>query len=233
MNTIALLIAVIILSILCIIIFGIACSFAYSTTFPCFPLVPIHTRNVLLEHLHKICDILETNQVEYTISGGTLLGSVRCQHIIEYDNDTDINILETDIERVTEILTKEENIDVVNVDFGIQVDGDNVYLDIFALVLQDNGELWNRETNTTYHNGCRAKNHIKLDEWKNKEKIFMLNNYLFYGIANPHRYLSKCYGTSYMVNAVVYPAHGTSVSSVLSQNVGRFGKFLVSKGKNR
>ena len=46
----------------------------------------------LREHLSKVADILEANNVEYWIDYGTLLGAMREGDVIPGDNDTDTSI---------------------------------------------------------------------------------------------------------------------------------------------
>ena len=65
---------------------------------------PVCCATHLYTILHDVTRVLETEEVEYFISFGTLLGAVRHGGLIPWDTDTDILIAETDKQRVISIL---------------------------------------------------------------------------------------------------------------------------------
>ncbi len=54
--------------------------------------------------LEVLCKTLDENNIEYFIEGGTLLGAVRHQDIIPWDDDADIGILEKDFSKLPNVL---------------------------------------------------------------------------------------------------------------------------------
>lgn len=56
----------------------------------------------LLKHIHKVC---EENNIRYTIAYGTLLGAVRHQGFIPWDDDVDICIPREDYDRFVKAFT--------------------------------------------------------------------------------------------------------------------------------
>ena len=58
----------------------------------------------LMQEIHKIC---EENNLMYNLFGGSLLGAVRHQDIIPWDDDIDITMPRPDYERFKEIIKKE------------------------------------------------------------------------------------------------------------------------------
>ena len=53
--------------------------------------------------LRKVCGILDKNNIPYVLEGGTLLGIVRENRLLPWDNDLDITIIEQDMDRVLNI----------------------------------------------------------------------------------------------------------------------------------
>lgn len=58
----------------------------------------------LLRILTDLTNVLDKNEVDYFISYGTLLGSVRHGGMIPWDTDVDIGILSRDVEKIKDIL---------------------------------------------------------------------------------------------------------------------------------
>jgi len=50
--------------------------------------------------LRRVCGILDKNNIPYVLEGGTLLGIVRENRLLPWDNDLDITIIEQDMNRV-------------------------------------------------------------------------------------------------------------------------------------
>lgn len=62
---------------------------------------------VELDILEKIVDICNRHNINYTMSGGSLLGVIRHQGFIPWDDDIDIDMLREDYEKFIEIAEKE------------------------------------------------------------------------------------------------------------------------------
>ena len=82
--------------------------------------------NYLYRMFKEVITILEKNDIEYFADGGTLLGAVRHQAIIPWDDDIDISIVENEkiidfldnkIKSMLEIL----NLNIVKTSFGYKI----------------------------------------------------------------------------------------------------------------
>ncbi|KEK10101.1 hypothetical protein EP18_18980 [Lysinibacillus sphaericus] len=69
-----------------------------------YPFENAKVRETAIEILFNLTDIFNQHNVKYFIDGGTLLGIIREQDLIKWDNDIDLCILFNDIERVQQIL---------------------------------------------------------------------------------------------------------------------------------
>ena len=105
------------------------------------------TKCILLYLLKNIIKELTKNDITYWIDGGTLLGAVRHNGIIPWDDDVDISISELDAERLWDIRDefKKYNYKLVQTFFGFK---------LFPL------------------NGTK----IKIDEWKEHRRQFKKEN---------------------------------------------------------
>lgn len=63
----------------------------------------------MLEMLLYIDSICKKNNIKYWLSSGTLLGAVRHQGFIPWDDDLDIELLEFDYKKLIALLEKEDN----------------------------------------------------------------------------------------------------------------------------
>lgn len=53
--------------------------------------------------LLKVCRILDKNNIHYILEGGTLLGIIRENRLLPWDNDLDLTIIEQDMDRVLKL----------------------------------------------------------------------------------------------------------------------------------
>lgn len=61
------------------------------------------TQKIALRMLRKVCGILDKYNVPYVLEGGTLLGIVREDRLLPWDNDLDLTIAEKDMEKVLKL----------------------------------------------------------------------------------------------------------------------------------
>lgn len=64
----------------------------------------------LKEILKNVDMFLKKNQLKYTIYGGTLLGAVRHQGFIPWDDDVDLGMLRTDYDKLVKLLSEKNQI---------------------------------------------------------------------------------------------------------------------------
>lgn len=61
-------------------------------------------KSIQLEMIHYIDQVYRKNKIEYTISAGTLLGAVKYQGYIPWDNDIDIRLTRSNYEKLITLL---------------------------------------------------------------------------------------------------------------------------------
>jgi lipopolysaccharide cholinephosphotransferase len=79
--------------------------------------IPETTKNILLLMMDKIHKILIEYKIKYFIDGGSLLGGVRHNGIIPWDDDIDIGVLDKDFEKIIPLFEKTLNDDTVPIQF--------------------------------------------------------------------------------------------------------------------
>jgi phosphorylcholine metabolism protein LicD len=56
--------------------------------------------------LKDVCRILDENEIPYTLEGGTLLGIIRENRLLPWDNDMDLTIADDHLEKLVKIRYK-------------------------------------------------------------------------------------------------------------------------------
>ena len=130
--------------------------------------IPEETKKELYTAMNYVHSILEKNNIPYFVIAGTLLGAVRHQGIIPWDNDIDIGILESDIPRINSIDFGYKYSPVTAIGCG-KIHIANSCIDVFAFRESGNREEYLEE---------RARG-IWPNEYFLKEELFPLKNYKF------------------------------------------------------
>lgn len=71
---------------------------------PCANGMERKNQKILTELLHKICNLCEEKDISYWLDFGTLLGAIRHGGFIPWDDDIDISMLRSDVEKLENIL---------------------------------------------------------------------------------------------------------------------------------
>lgn len=66
-------------------------------------------KKILIEMLTYIDKICKENDIKYTLIGGTLIGAIRHKGMIPWDDDIDIGLINTEYDKLINILKKEKN----------------------------------------------------------------------------------------------------------------------------
>jgi len=149
----------------------------------------------------KIIPILEKNNIEYWIYGGTLLGAIRNKGIIPWDDDIDIGILDKDVNKLLNLKSELNSLDldISEIFFGYKIyekSGKDIknrtfkfpFIDVF---------ITKKENNI-----IKLTSEYALKIWENDyftaDELYPLKKYQFedyevYGPNNPYNYLNRIY----------------------------------------
>nr|WP_253308049.1 LicD family protein [Rickettsia endosymbiont of Ceutorhynchus assimilis] len=165
-------------------------------------------------------EILTKYQIEYWIEGGTLLGAVRHQGIIPFDDDLDIGIMHDDEIRLQKTLPEFEKL-------GYNIEYNKIYsickkscLDIFIFHQEDNKFIYtNRD----------MRNKFPFDFFYDNE-LFPLKKYQFgsievYGPQNPQENLDRQY-PEWDKYVVIQQPHSNHLSFLT--NIDKRTKFILT-----
>jgi phosphorylcholine metabolism protein LicD len=185
----------------------------------------VYTDSSTIEKIYKmvyeVTRLMDTHEINYWAEGGTLLGAVRHSGIIPWDEDADLQILDTDEHKIVGLgkSLDKSGYEITKTWWGYKIfpkDGKTVVseknkdilydwkfpgLDIFVVTVQEND---------SGHQVLRYKYTSKYPEvrelfdrcWSYYKDIFPLKKYKFgsfeiNGPNNPYTYLNACYGNDW------------------------------------
>lgn len=105
-------------------------------------------QNRMLDILIYIDQICRENGIRYWLSSGTLLGAVRHGGYIPWDDDTDIEMLREDYDKLLAVLSRYDKY------FLQTIDTDPAYLNIFAKLRDKSSRIHSKVEFASEHQGC-------------------------------------------------------------------------------
>lgn len=168
-------------------------------------------------------EILSKHNVTYFVEGGTLLGAVRHQGIIPFDDDLDIGIMHKDEVRLQQIFSEFEELDYSvsrnpeNSRYAICKSG---CIDIF---------IFQKEQDRFIHSNLGIRTKYPNDYFYDSE-LFPLKKYKFgiievFGPTNPKANLDRLY-PEWDKYAVIHPSHGLHMPFI--SNILKKTKFILT-----
>ena len=97
----------------------------------------------LLQLLNLWNEFTKKNNINYWACGGTLLGAIRHQGFIPWDNDIDVSIMLSDFEKVKKKLDKHKTLSYIESPFGLKLYIENKFpfIDIFICDYHDDSSI--------------------------------------------------------------------------------------------
>lgn len=157
-------------------------------------------QKVLIELFEKIIKLFKENDIEYWITGGTLLGAVRDKGMIPWDDDIDIGITQENINKLFKIKDKLEDADLEIVEWwggykihdkkGKEIPNKNFnfpFIDIFPYIIENDKVYLSKEARDFWS-----------DDVYNLKDLFPLKEYEWHhltvlGPNEPNNYLDNSY----------------------------------------
>lgn len=169
----------------------------------------VHQAN--LEILLEVDRICRKHQIEYRLDAGTLIGAVRHQGFIPWDDDVDLAFLRKDYEKFLRIAPKELK-KGLHIWFPDRACGGRVFYDFTPKIIYENSRKCMADSETAFYE--EELNHLCVDlfvldeiaEGKLAQKMQILRMKVIYGMAMAHRYhldLKKYQGISRIQVAVL------------------------------
>lgn len=157
----------------------------------------------MLSILKTVTSIADKHNIPYWISGGTLLGAIRHQGFIPWDDDIDIELLKPDYDKLIKILGKE-----LPDDLYLQTPSEKGYRLLFSKVRDKNSRIEEHEDELDVF----AQKGIYIDIFPEELSYRKLKNVVdfFYGrayrrIKRGRQFKSIKYFCEYTISLFLYP----------------------------
>jgi len=192
-----------------------------------------------LEALNYVVDILEKHNIQYWLDGGTLLGAVRHNSFIPWDNDIDIAFWMSDRDRIIKIISEEvknhSTYTFVDASTLRNFPSDCFYkiirhdkyelLDLFAFDISDKYEnaiykVWWKISNTDKKYIRKPSYHFSKDTVLPLSKI-KFENREYFAPNNPIKYVELQYG-----NYQIFP-NKPYEPCILKEMVAKYSEQLM------
>ena len=147
----------------------------------------------LYQLFKDIHETFEAHQIDYWMDGGTLLGALRHEGIIPWDNDVDVCILKSQEQKFLRLepLLKKLGYTIQTMPFGYQIKARHGYLDIFLMDIKKGRYIYADKHTSTFF--------ATRDGWPiyyTQDELFPLKLYTFgplkvWGPQNPLPYVDN------------------------------------------
>ena len=211
---------------------------------------PLTPRQIMFVHkrlkslLKRVTIVLHKHNYNYFINGGTLLGCIREGDIIKHDDDIDLGMLDTEINRMLNDKELIEDLRHNNIKIELPTniitkpchrfveikkkynDKSNVFIDLFSY------SIFNKDKDTKIYQLSSLRNRkLWPNDWFHLDELFPLRmNYLGnIKIHTPNKsitYLNRYYGRDWRIPKKSYNSHH---NVILNLNDNCYGECFTQK----
>jgi lipopolysaccharide cholinephosphotransferase len=171
--------------------------------------IPETTKEILLIMMEKIHKILVENNIKYWVDGGTLLGAIRHDGIIPWDDDIDLGVFDKDFEKIIPLFEKNMYDETLHIKLQ-RIDNNmiKIYIENLWMKNKETGQIFGTPTIDIFKY-TRANDKVKLASIKERQRFkncyylktelfplkkYKFNNIIVMGANNPLGYLYRYYG---------------------------------------
>lgn len=185
--------------------------------------------------LKLVHDVFVKNNIQYSMSGGTMLGAIRHKNRIPWDDDADIFAFDKDEEKIKNIEWEKYGCKIISHWIGYKVyfingtkaienkkeqEWNFPFVDIFIF-----GKIGDKYTHT--REKCRK---YWKDDYMYENEIFPLKMYKFgdialYGVNKPYTYLTRYYKPGWETSAQIWLSH------ILGEHIKKVNFYISDYAK--